>query len=516
MRGKEMALIVATAVVVVTVCSTCSPLYAFNVSVDANCFMTVGRSMLHGLVPYRDLFEHKGPLHYMLHALAALVSERTFLGVYLLEVVCSVGFLYWGFKTFVLCVGEERRRICLLLVPVLAMLAYTARAFFSGDQGSEELLLPLYMYTVYAGVKAIKEMRLPTVVECLLVGLAAGFVLWTKFTMLGVFVGWYLFFVYKAVRQGGKAEAAKMLGWMALGALIPTAIALIFFAVQHALGDMLEVYFYDNLFRYPMKHSGFIALDLVVNLFRGLISTSVCNPLATLLLIVGAVFLWLRGQHTLFSYLLTTFVFSFLLIFSGQSVRYYSFVFFAFVPLVLCVVSEVLVAWLRSRRWARLPSFAARHKLATVSVCCLVLTLVFSQNVCNIGRPKNDYPQYQFAEIINRQPNATLLNYGSLDMGFYMAAGIVPNCKFFCKTNLCKEETSKEQEECVDKGMVDFVVVDEYTDFENERYKLVAEATFERFPAHSLRGLLYFPSKKRAMRHKREELYRLYRLKEGE
>ena len=42
--------------------STASPLYATNFWTDTNIYFTIGRGMLKGLMPYRDLFDHKGPL----------------------------------------------------------------------------------------------------------------------------------------------------------------------------------------------------------------------------------------------------------------------------------------------------------------------------------------------------------------------------------------------------------------------------------------------------------------------
>ena len=58
----ELAIPVISAIVTITVVSTCSPLYPFNPWDDANCFFTLGRGIIHGLVPYRDLYEQKGPL----------------------------------------------------------------------------------------------------------------------------------------------------------------------------------------------------------------------------------------------------------------------------------------------------------------------------------------------------------------------------------------------------------------------------------------------------------------------
>ena len=71
------------------VCSRSSPLYPTNDWGDANIYFTIGRGMLEGLVPYRDLLDHKGPLLYFLHAAAALVSDSSFFGVWLWEVAAQ-------------------------------------------------------------------------------------------------------------------------------------------------------------------------------------------------------------------------------------------------------------------------------------------------------------------------------------------------------------------------------------------------------------------------------------------
>ena len=47
-------------------CSKCSFLYPFNGWDDFNSFYTVGNSWAKGLIPYRDLFEQKGPLLYLI------------------------------------------------------------------------------------------------------------------------------------------------------------------------------------------------------------------------------------------------------------------------------------------------------------------------------------------------------------------------------------------------------------------------------------------------------------------
>ena len=65
------------------VCTKSSPLYPMNDWVDVNCFFTMGKSILHGIVPYAELYEQKGPVLYFMYAIAALISDQSFFGVFL-------------------------------------------------------------------------------------------------------------------------------------------------------------------------------------------------------------------------------------------------------------------------------------------------------------------------------------------------------------------------------------------------------------------------------------------------
>lgn len=75
---------------------------------------------------------------------------------------------------------------------------------------------------------------------------------------------------------------------------------------------------------------------------------------------------------------------------------------------------------------------------------------------------KEELVQYQFAEIINQKPQATLLNYGFLDGGFYTVTGITPNIKYFHKPNIAYENypiIMDEQNRYIKEIVIDFVVI---------------------------------------------------------
>ena len=75
-----------------------SPLYPFNDWVDVNAFFTGGKAMMNGRILYRDVFDHKGPLFYLLFGLAYLISNTLFLGVFIFEVISFSIFLFFSFK----------------------------------------------------------------------------------------------------------------------------------------------------------------------------------------------------------------------------------------------------------------------------------------------------------------------------------------------------------------------------------------------------------------------------------
>ena len=84
-RNIALAVCAVLAALILLLTSQSSPLYPINLWGDANCLFTVGRVMKDGGVLYRDIYEQKGPLLYLIHALAACLSDTSFWGVYIMD-----------------------------------------------------------------------------------------------------------------------------------------------------------------------------------------------------------------------------------------------------------------------------------------------------------------------------------------------------------------------------------------------------------------------------------------------
>ena len=174
------------AALVLALCSKTSPLYAFNDWMDANIFFTMGKSMLSGKVLYRDVFDHKGPVLYLLYGLGWLLDHTGFIGVFVLEICGFAVFLGLGPCTAELLRGKPLHPVW-CLVPAAAVAA--CRAFSHGGS-AEELLLPFLAAALYGLVKCLTANRQMPLRTVALQGFLCGCALLLKYTVLGFYLAW--------------------------------------------------------------------------------------------------------------------------------------------------------------------------------------------------------------------------------------------------------------------------------------------------------------------------------------
>ena len=159
-------------------------LYPFNDWVDVNAFFTVGKSMFKGIVPYKDIFEQKGPFLYLIYGIGSLISYTSFVGVFILEVVFWTIGLYFLYKLLRIFISLKSS---LIIIPMFTTLISTTFAFAHGG-AAEEFMLPLFMITLYYYFKHFKVRKLNKK-EIFINGVVAGLVLLTKYTLLGFWIG---------------------------------------------------------------------------------------------------------------------------------------------------------------------------------------------------------------------------------------------------------------------------------------------------------------------------------------
>ena len=490
----ELITILITSVVTITLVSTSSPLYNYNYWDDANVFLTMGKGILHGLVPYRDLYEQKGPVLFFIHALCAAVPGKPFLGVWILETAEAFIFLLFSWKIVKLYTsggGSKTFRGACFLIPLISSVVYTTNMFHLGDS-AEEMAFPLLTVIMFIALKALRTSEgIPSGREMITVGILTAVLFWVKYTLAGFVAGFVLFYlIYTIARKDMKSLGRSVLMFLA-GFAAVTLPVLIYFIVNGATGDLFEAYFYNNIFLYNRAGEGdpnapSTLLLKIISIPAGAAVIFKNNYILFLVIISSLIMFPLtgkRGARLLIISFITTLVFSFS---SDYVISYYALILAVFAPVILIPLAagtDHLVSKLKDRSRLVLPMACV---ILTVVSCAILMT---DKNLYLLSKSEDELPQKIFSEEIKKTEDPKILTYDVMDLGFYEYAGVLPSNRFFCFLNIRDSlpDLLSEQHKLIADKYFDYIIT--YSDgYEWEGYEIAMSAEYS-FPYSD--GLIY-------------------------
>ena len=479
----ELAFLIIAATVTITVVSTCSPLYPYNPWDDANCFFTLGRGIKHGLVPYRDLYEQKGPLLYFVYALAALISDRSFTGVWIIECIMASLFAIFSWKTAKLFVEPSKHAI--FLMPLLLAFTYTTRLFNFGGN-AEELCFPLLTIALYIGLKSIvKGNELPENREAVICGLITASLFWVKYTFIGFMIAFCIYILILSIKLKDIKKLWSLVWRFACGFLIPTVPILIYFIANRSLNSLWEAYFYNNIFLYhsvtvssgPSSIPVFKNFYIPVYCMLAISSKNVAYGIMLVLSIFSLAFI--NKAHRLRSiiFFALTFALTVGTVFSRNSFIYYYLYITAYCFCLLLI--PFIKAFNLISKAAKQSSGLFHGLVCGFLIACFALVLMQSKNTYLLFKDKNYLAQFRYAETINETPNAKILTYDVMDAGFFTAAGLLPQNRFYCYLNIERNYTAitEEQNRLISEGYFDYIITSYFNENKWDKYELIREET---------------------------------------
>lgn len=413
---------------------------------------------MNGLIPYRDLFEQKGPLLFLIHGLAYLISNTTFFGVFVFEVVAFAVFLYYCHKIILLFLDIK---YSVMGLPLIAAIVLNMKSFSYGDS-AEEWCLPLMTISLFCLLNHLKN-KYPQPIDnrlVLAIGFLAGCILWIKFTLLGFWIGWV--FAISILLLINKEYLSVIKSWISFlgGMFLSTLPWLVYFGINNSIMDWLETYFYINAVYYSAQLSvmeRFIYIVMETAIGFGL------NYLFAFVFIIGTLFF--MRKNDLIDYrlsrlgLLPCILFAFLGAYGGGTGYIYYFLIFA--PFLMLGI--IAIGWFLTTKYDDLLTFRKAEVVALLIILAAwPLTIKFNHNADLLGADKKELFQYQMADVINEGQGTTLLNYGALDIGLYTVANITPNVRFFQGQNISYSRFPliiDEQNRYIKERAVDYVVM---------------------------------------------------------
>jgi hypothetical protein len=467
------------AFVFLMICSKSSFLYPFNDWPDINTFLTMGKGLLNGRVPYIDLIDQKGPWVFAIAAFAHIVAPSSFHGFFWLEVISFTVFLFYTIQIIRLY-SDEKSAWALALV---AAAITSSRSFVHGGS-IEELFIGIFAFALYDMLLLLKQQKRRTPVllslnSFFLHGFLAGVILWSKFTLLGGYFAFMAVAVLACLSLKRFLFCLKAIGAFFSGILLATLPWFLYFGYHHAIRIWLSDYVVENIFSYSAHTEVPLSLwDRLVTVFQSTRGSLFVrgNIGYGSLVFLGMITFCLTSKKlaSLAEKVAVCFMFFMMTlgIYIGITKHdYYGLplsIFTIFGVLFLHRMLYKLVRYL----WIKFPKLQedAQSELPIIppnkyeALCfftflfCILFTWRFSDNTYLIGTKKAEMPQFQFQNIINQSADRTLLNYGFLDGGFYTACGQVPIMKYYCRLNRNADEIMAHQNMYIQEALTDFVV----------------------------------------------------------
>lgn len=219
-----------------------SPLYPYFWGNDTAQFMTIGKGWAAGRIPYRDLFDHKGPLIYLVDCIGFMIGRGNKAGISLVQFVFLSFTLAAVFEISQLTKKNNAYGILAAAVVLFAM----KRNYVEGNT-VEEYCLPFLCWSVFAMLLWFRGKRedhpWPA---AFLYGVTAGVCLMTRMTNVVPLCGGILVISIWLLGNGRirnfLQNAAAFLGGTAL-AVLPFCL---YFMAKHCLGEMLYDAFQYN------------------------------------------------------------------------------------------------------------------------------------------------------------------------------------------------------------------------------------------------------------------------------
>ena len=491
---EKIILFVSTAFIMLFI--TCSsPLFAFNYWDDANVFFTMGRGIINGLVPYRDLYEQKGPILYFAHAICALISSKSFIGVWFLELAMATVFAFFCYKTVKLYLDPPKYAVA--AVPALLAAIYTVKMINYGDC-AEELCFPILTVIMYIALRSAKEAsqkgesdKLPGERDSLIIGVLTGILFWIKYTFLGAVIGLCIYMVLFTIKPKSWIRLLKRIGMFIAGIAIVSIPVLIYFAATGALGDLWTAYFYNNIFLYgdydwkEIYGTGIFDVP-VIGTFVSIVFDMLGSILLfhsygwiMLLIVIGPFLVRDKSRDNVLALTFISLICCLAGVFTKPHiVYYYGYITMYLAPFALILIIRLVMfvdkTFKDRKRFASI-------LMITVFVIFTMVFLITGKNMYMLKYKKEDYPQYRFAAQIDQVPDAKILTFDVMDSGYYLASGTLPNTPYFCYLNI--EETwpviLQEQGRMIANGEFDFIVAyhDDYLEVW-DKYEIADQTEF--------------------------------------
>lgn len=208
---------------------------------DSSMFLYFGKGMSRGLIPYTDMFDHKGPVLFFIQYLATFLGDNLNLGIWIIEVIWFSITCIVVFKTCTLFIKDQ----LLSSVAIMLNVGLIIRCFEGGNL-SEQYALLFIAIAFYLFNKLIQQSTLSNF-EYIVIGISGALVFFIRANMVALWLVYCLYLLITGLLNKEKKELLRQVIFIFIGGISVVILIILYGLVTNSLSDMIQQAFLMNI-----------------------------------------------------------------------------------------------------------------------------------------------------------------------------------------------------------------------------------------------------------------------------
>ncbi len=208
---------------------------------DSSMFMYFGEGIKQGMIPYKEMLDHKGPVLFFINSIASIGFNENHMGLWLIELTSIFVTLFFTYKTSLLFTNKG--------VSLLAIILSFSIYISTLDTGnySEEYAMPFIMLSLYYFFDQVYHSRKLQNFHFIIIGFSFSFVFFIRANMIVPWIVIYSYYLIMYFYQKKWLPLFKVVFYSFLGAMIICIPVVFYCIITGSLAEMIQQAFLMNL-----------------------------------------------------------------------------------------------------------------------------------------------------------------------------------------------------------------------------------------------------------------------------
>ena len=238
-KYKEYAFLFIVVFILCLLTLYSSPLYKGLPDIDSSVFQVMGKGMLEHKIIYRDLFDHKGPIVYIINAMGFFINNKY--GLFIIEfIIFYIGTIF-VYKTSRIVLSKKLSIIVNLLYMLISF------RYFYGGNYTEEYAITFMSIAMYFIIKVLYNKEINKKIYWIIIGATFTINLLIKPTYISIWMAFGIVQLISSIKDKKIKELIKNIGYMIIGILIISVPIMLYLIINNAVSSFIYAYINMNM-----------------------------------------------------------------------------------------------------------------------------------------------------------------------------------------------------------------------------------------------------------------------------